>query len=170
MRRVAGCVCDIESPPARVDLFPSEQRDDVRLRYRGELAPQSIHVAAEEPRRAVEQPRRIDHVCRTALMHEHGDVRMLAHDRPCGTRVVQVNVRQHQVAHVAPSDAVRLQALLERTEARRWPRVNDGDTARALHNRRGDDVGSPEKPEVDPRKTMTQCVHRICARRIHALY
>ena len=103
-------------------------------------------------------------------MHEHGDVWMLAYDRPCGTRVVQVNVRQHQVAHVLPSDAVRLQALLERAEASGWPRVNDGDAARALHNRRGDDVGSPEKLEVDPRKSMTQCVHRICAHRNHALY
>jgi hypothetical protein len=60
---------------------------------------------------------------------------------------------------------VGLQALLERTEARCRTRIDDRDTAGALHYCRGDDVGSPEKPEVDPRKTMTQCVHRI-----HGLY
>jgi len=59
--------------------------------------------------------------------------------------VVEVNVRQHQVAYVIPPNAVCLQGLLECGEARRRAGVNDGDTTRTLHDRRSDDVGPPKK-------------------------
>ena len=103
-------------------------------------------------------------------MDEDSEMRMLAHDRPRRPCVVEVNVRQHQVAHVIPANAVLLQGLLERGEARRRARVNDGHTTRALDDRRCDDVGSPKKLEVDPRKTMTQCIHGNCVRQIQGLY
>ncbi len=78
-------------------------------------------------------------------MHEDSDMRVFSHDRPCRARVVEVNVRQHQVAYVIPANAVCLKGLLECGKARRRARVNDGHTARPLHDHRSDDVGAPKK-------------------------
>ena len=75
--------------------------------------------------------------------------------------MVQVNVGQENMTNVIPPYAVLLQAQVKRAEAAGWTGIDDGDTGGAAHDTRGDDIGPPLKLQIDPRKSMTQCVHGI---------
>ena len=90
------------------------------------------------------------------------DVRVRANDRAGRAGVIEVNVRQQDVTHVIPPDAVLLQAQLERAEAAGRTRIDD---ARRRPGRctmpAAMACGPPQKLQIDPRKSMTQCVHWI---------
>jgi hypothetical protein len=45
---------------------------------------------------------------RPSLVHENSDVRVITDDRARDTGVVEVHVRQQDLAHVGPPDAMRL--------------------------------------------------------------
>ncbi len=128
-------------------------------RHRRDLAPQPVHVVAVQPRRAVDQLLRIDHVRRAALVHEHRDVRVRADDRAGRAGVIEVDVRQQDVAHVVPAHAVLLQAELERGQTRRRPGIDDRDASVGLHDAARDRVRAAEELEIDPRQAVRQNRH-----------
>jgi hypothetical protein len=41
-------------------------------------------------------------------MNQHLDVRMLAHDGPCRSGVIEMDVREQDVADIGPTNAIRL--------------------------------------------------------------
>ena len=53
---------------------------------------------------------------RAALVHEHLSVRMASHERSSGAGVIEMDVCQQHVCHVAETHADRVQAELERIE------------------------------------------------------
>ena len=68
---------------------------------------------------------------------------------------------QQDVADVRPSDAVRLQPEFERLQTSGWTGIDDGDTAMALHERGCYDLRTPTELKIDPRESMTECVHSV---------
>src|SRR5678815_1727903 len=143
---------------------PSGQRHQVPRRYRRELSPEFVHPIAIDARRAVDEFRGVRHVLQAALVHEHGDVRMLAYDRSCGAGVIEVDVRQEDVTNIGPPDAVRLQAQFERLEAAGGTGIDDGHAAMTLYKSCGDDLWAATELQIDPRESMTECVHNVVPR------
>ena len=74
---------------------------DVLLGHGHELAPQLVERLAVQPPGACLEPARVDDVRRPDLGDVHRELRMLAHERPGGARVVEVDVGQEQVPEVA---------------------------------------------------------------------
>ena len=72
----------------------------VLLRHRRELAPEPVEIVAVQPARARLEPRRVDEVRRPDLRDVHLEAGMLADERARGACVVEVDVREQQVAHV----------------------------------------------------------------------
>src|SRR5262245_45809206 len=86
---------------------------------------------------------------------------MLSNNRPRCARVIEVDVRQQDVTNVGPSDAVRLHAEFERLEAAGRTGVDDGHAAMTLDESGRNDVWASAKLQVDPRESMTECVHSV---------
>jgi hypothetical protein len=84
---------------------------------------------------------------------------MFAHDGSSGARVIEVDVRQQDVAHIAPAHAVALQPELECRKARRRSGIDDRNAAARLHDATGDGVRAAEKFKIDKRQTVGQNRH-----------
>ncbi len=78
---------------------------DVRLRHRRQLAPERVELVAVEAARAALEPGGIDQVRRADLRDVHLKARVLAHKGSCRARVVEVDVREQEVAHVGEGQA-----------------------------------------------------------------
>ena len=93
---------------------------------RGELSPERVETVTVEPSRAGLEPFRVDEMGCT----DRGDVdlesRMLADEHSGGPGVVEVDVRQEQVAEVGQLEPARTQLPLERADARRGAAVEQG--------------------------------------------
>ena len=89
---------------------------DVRLRHGRELAPQRVEGVAVEPARARLEPRRVDEVRRADLRDVHLQARVLADEHARGAGVVEVDVREQQVADVGEREALLVEPPLQRLE------------------------------------------------------
>ena len=78
---------------------------DVLARDGGELAPEPVEVVAVEPSRAALEPARVDEVRRADLGDVHLQPGMLADEHARGACMVEVDVREQQVAHVGELEA-----------------------------------------------------------------
>ena len=74
---------------------------------------------------------------------------MLADDRAGGAGVVEVDVREEQVAHVAELEAALAQALLQPRERRRRPAVEERRPVARLDQVDADRALEAAEPEVD---------------------
>ena len=84
---------------------------DVLLGHGRQLAPQLVERVAVQPPRARLEPARVDDVRRPDLGDVHRELRMLAHERPGGAGVVEVDVGEEEVPEVAdlhPAGAERV--------------------------------------------------------------
>jgi hypothetical protein len=95
----------------------------VRLRHRHELAPQAVEVVAVEPPRAALQPFRVDQVRRADLRNVDLEPGVLAHQRARRARVVEVDVRQQQVAHILQLEPALTEPRLQLRDAARGAAV-----------------------------------------------
>ena len=130
-------------------------------RHGQEVAPQPRHVVGPvQPRGAVEQPCRVDHVTRPALVHVDADARLFVHERPRGPRVVEVDVRQEDradVANVVPESA---QPRSQGRQRRRWPGIDDRNAPVAVDHHRRDDLLDAEELDVDEADPGGEHAHR----------
>ena len=99
---------------------------DVRLGHRRELAPERVEPLAVEPPRRGLEPRRVDEVRRADRRDPDLQLRVLAHDRARGARMVEMDVREQQVADVGELEPALAKALLQPGERRRRPAVEQG--------------------------------------------
>src|ERR1700752_839030 len=87
-----------------------------------------------------------------------GDVdlkrRMLADEDSCGSGVVEVDVREQEMAHLREREAALAQPGLQRRNARRRPAVEESGTVRRLQQVAADDarrlVVEVDRPEHAP--------------------
>ena len=107
-------------------------RVDVRLRYRRDLAPERVEVVAVQPPRTLLEPGRIDQVRRPDLGDVHLEPGMLSDEHAGGARVVDVDVRDQQVAQVGELEVALAQAFLQPREAARRPAVEERRPVRGL--------------------------------------
>jgi len=128
VRRVPGGVGDLERP----ELLAAVQHSHVLLRDGKHRSPQAIHVLTVEPRRAREEPRRIDQVRRAALVHPHLELGEALDERAGSAGVVEVNVCEREDARALLTERVE-----QRLDRRAGPAVDqdvadleDGDHAR----------------------------------------
>src|SRR3954451_3243650 len=97
---------------------------DVLLRHGHELAPEPVEVVRVEPTRARLQAGRIDEVRRTDLADVHRELRVPMHESAGRAGVVQVNVRQDEMAEILDRESLRGKAFLEHAQARRGPAID----------------------------------------------
>ena len=113
---------------------------DVLLRHGRELAPEPVEVVAVEPARARLEPRRVDEVRRPDLGDVHLEAGMLANQRARGAGVVEMDVREQQVAHVVQHEAALGQLRLQRRDAGRRPAVLEREPVVGLEQVDADDA------------------------------
>ena len=68
---------------------------------------------------------------------------------PDAAGVIEVDVGDEDLAHVAETDALLLERRRQVPQRRRRPGVDEGDAGRPVEDRRRDDLGTAEKVEVD---------------------
>ena len=110
---------------------------DVLLRHGHELSPQVVEGVAVEPARARLEPARVDDVRRADLRHVDGERGMLSNEGSRRAGVVQVDVREEQVLHVAELDAAPPEGVVQGREAACRPAVEEGQAVIGL-----DEVGA----------------------------
>src|SRR5919201_5002625 len=88
-------------------------RVDVRLRHRRQLTPELVERVAVEPPGAPLQAGRIDEMWGADLRDVHLQPRVLAHEHAGRARVVEVDVREQQVAQVGELEAALPQAFFQ---------------------------------------------------------
>ena len=109
MRGVSRGIGDLQGPSTGRDGFAALQLAESLAGNRQELAPQPIHVLAVQAGGAREQFRRIREVRCTALVDEHVNRRVLLDETPGNAGMVQVDVRQQDLANVRYPDTAPLQ-------------------------------------------------------------
>jgi hypothetical protein len=119
------------------DRQPPRRRDrpHVALGHRLHVAPQVVVQRAEHPPRARHQAGRVDEVARTPLVHPHRQPRVLPYERARRAGVVEVDVRQEQVAQVGDLEAGGREALAQRAEMRAGAAVDERGLAVGQHVR-----------------------------------
>src|SRR5215210_3688931 len=98
---------------------------DVLLRDGREFPPQLVERLAVEPPGAPLEPGGIDEVRRADLRHVHAEPGVAAHEDARGARMVEVDVREEQVADVGQGETALVEPLLERAEAARRAAVEE---------------------------------------------
>ena len=149
MRRVPGRVLDFHFAPDHRQRLASFDHLQMLRRHRLHVAPQPIHVLRVEPPGAGQELRRIGQVRRAAAVDDDLDVRVALDNGPHRARVIQVDVRHEDLAHVLEDDALAGQRRGELRNRRRRPRVDERDAGGAVQDRRGDDLRTAEEVEVD---------------------
>jgi hypothetical protein len=127
---------------------------DRLLGYGGELAPEDVEVVSVEPAGAALEPAWVNEVRRSDLAHVHAKVRVAASEHACGTRVVEVDVRQHEMTKIAEREAPALEPGDERAQARRRTAVDEGGLVAGEQVRR-DDPRPPEVEEIEELEAVT---------------
>jgi len=98
---------------------------------------------------------------RAALVHEHFDVRVLTGDRSRRARVIEVDMREQQLPHVAETDAAVVERRCQRRHRRRRPRVEQRDAGRAVQDRRRDDLRASQEVEIEVVETCGERGHPV---------
>jgi hypothetical protein len=127
---------------------------DRLFRNRRELAPETVEVISVQPPGAALEPARIDEVRRTDLAHVDPQARVPAHEDACSARMVEVDMREHEMAHVRKRHPVSREAFFECAETARRPAVHQRRLVAGKQVRR-DDPGLPEVEEVDELEAAT---------------
>src|SRR5690242_6841160 len=83
------------------------------------------------------------------LGHPHRQARMLPDDRAGGARVVEMDVREEQMAQVGQLEAVRSESGAEGVEGRRRPAVEQRQAVLGVHEVHADRVLEPAEMQVD---------------------
>ena len=97
---------------------------------------------------------------RAALVDEHLDGRVLPHQRAGGARMVEMDVRQEELADIAEADALRASAPPAGCRAMvDGPGSMSATPDGALKDGRRNDLGMPEKVEIDVVKPGGKCGH-----------
>jgi hypothetical protein len=124
--------------------------DDLHVlgRDRQELAPEPVEIVAVEPPDARFQARRVDQVGCPDVAHVYLKAWILPYEGAGSAGVIQVDVRQQQVAEILESEAVRTQAGLERAETGARPAVDQRRLV-AWKEIRRDDPRAPQVVQVD---------------------
>ena len=126
--------------------------DDVLLRHGRKLSPERVELVAVEPPCAGLQARGIDEVRRPDRGDVHRQLRVLLHEHAGGARVVEMDVREQQMAHIT-----QLVAALR--EPRFQRRHTDGRAA----IEEGQSLGRVQKVRADgPRIARVKEVDRLC--------
>src|SRR5688572_15177619 len=84
---------------------------------------------------------------------------MRADDRSGGARMIEMDVRQEDMADVVPPDPVLLETELECVETCRRPGIHDRHARSGLHDPAGDRVRTSEEFEIDIGQTVRQNRH-----------
>ena len=116
------------------------QHAQVALRNRDDLAPEPLHVVAVDPRRAVDQLRRVEEVSRAALVDPDLGLRPAPHERAGGAGMIEVDVRQQDRAR---------HALAERGDQRLRAALRPGIDDHVVLRRAADDALAAEVVHVD---------------------
>jgi hypothetical protein len=124
------------------------------FRNRRELAPEAVEVVPVEPSGASLEPTWIDEVRCTDLAHIDPQARVSAHQCAGSARMVEVDVREHEMAQVLERHPVGREALFERAETARRPAVHQRRLVAGQQVRRND-PGMPEVEEVDELEAAT---------------
>ena len=149
--------CSIETwwlawPGAGEALEPEDvvaDDGDVVLRDGDELAPEAVEAVAVEPAGARLEPRGVDEVRCADLRDVHLQRRVLAHERAGGAGVVEVDVREEQMADVAELEAALREPGLQRRDARRRPAVVEREAVVGLDDVAADVAGEALVEQVD---------------------
>ena len=121
----------------------------VLLRDGRELAPEPVEALAVETACRGLEPRRVYEVRGADLRHPHGQVGMLAHDRPGCTCVVEVDMGEEQMPDLPQLQASLAEPLLEPRQRRRRPAVEERRAVARLEHVHADRVLEPEELEID---------------------
>jgi hypothetical protein len=124
------------------------------FRNRRELAPETVEVVPVEPSGASFEPARIDEVRRADLAHINPQARVSAHQDAGSARMVEVDVRENEMAHVLERNPVGRETGLEGAETARRTAVHQRRLV-AGQQVRGDDPRMPEVEEVDELEAAT---------------
>jgi len=117
---------------------------DVLSRDGDELAPEPVEVVPVQTARACIEAGRVDKVRRSDLAHVHLELWIPADESADCPRVVQVDVRQHEMAEVFDPEPLFGEAPFEPAEAGRRPAVDE----RRLVAREEVGRDHPRAPEV----------------------
>ena len=113
---------------------------DVGRGNRGELTEQRVEAHAVEPSCTRLELRGIDEVRSADLGDVDLEPGMLAHEHACGSRVIEVNVREQEVTNVGQVEASLGEPRLEERDARARATVEEGRPVRSLEQVCADDV------------------------------
>src|SRR5713101_3205175 len=122
---------------------------DVFLRNGCELSPERVEGVAVEPPSARFEPARIGQVRRAQLGNVHQQRRMLAHEDPGCARMVEVDVREEEVAQVLKLEAAPAQGGVQALKAGRRAAVVERRTVLGLDDVRRDDALGALMVEVE---------------------
>jgi uncharacterized membrane protein len=131
MPRVSGCRKRFEPEHAVADDV------NVRLRNRHELAIEPVQAVSVEAASAGLEPGRVDQVRGADLRDVHLQIWVLAHEHAGCARMIEMDVREDQVADVGQGESTLCQTLLEPLGARRGAAIEQGRAIVRL-----DDVGA----------------------------
>ena len=116
---------------------------DVLLRDGRELAPEDVERVAVEAARARLEPARVDDVRRADLGDVDAQPGVFAHERPGGAGVVEVDVREQQVADVGELEPALGEGRLQGRDAGRGPAVVEREPVVGLEQVARDDALGP---------------------------
>ena len=121
---------------------------------RGQLAPETVELVPVEPAGAPLEPAWIEEMRRPDLAHMHSQLRIPAGQDAGRARMVQVDVRQHEVTEILEREAVPAQRSLERPKAAARAAVDEHRLV-AGEQVRADDPRAPEVQEVEKLRTTS---------------
>jgi hypothetical protein len=98
-------------------------------------------------------------VRRAFLVHVDANVGLLVHDGTGRPGVIEVDVRQHDRAHVGQTNARLLQPRAQRRQRAGRPGIDQRHAAGTVEDNGRDDARHPEEVHVDVRDSMRECVH-----------
>jgi hypothetical protein len=127
---------------------------DRLFRNRRQLAPETVEVVPVQPPGAALEPARIDEVRRTNLAHVDPEARVPAHEDAGSARMVEVDMREYEMAHVRERHPVSREAFFERAETARGPAVHQRRLVAGQQVRRND-PRMPQVEEVDELEAAT---------------
>ena len=149
MRRVSWRVRELQLAPHDDELLSPIERAKPIRGHGLHVAPQPVHVLTVQPASARQQLRRIDHVRRAARMDEHVDMRMTLEDRSCRPCMIEMDVREKDLADILKAHRFAFERRFQRLKRRRWPRVDQCDACRAVKDSRGNQLRATKKVQVD---------------------
>jgi hypothetical protein len=92
-------------------------------------------------------------MARTAPMDEHGEIRILSRQRTRHAGVVEMDMGEKDLSHIAKRHPVPLERGAQYVQARRRTGVHERNPARTLKHGSGNDLGSAETFEIDVSNT-----------------